>query len=303
VKKEHKRPDNLSFVEFCELFPDDEACRRKLFAIRWPEGFICPKCGETKHGYNEKRKIYQCNCCRYQASLTAGTVMEKTKLPIMIWFWAIFLMATDKRGSSATYLSVSLKIRYKSAWLLLQKLRSAMGNRDARYLLEGIIEFDDTYFGGPKSGGKRGRGTQKTKALVALSKDSIGRPRFLKIQVVPNLKGKTVGKFAAATIREKATIETDAYRSYRKPLSERYHHVWEVFDADSQSLAWLHTIVSNAKAFVQGTFHGLDSLHLQRYLDEFCWRFNRRHRTRSIFYDLLRTTISAPRASYAELKG
>jgi len=285
------------------MFPSEEACREKLFEVRWPKGFVCPRCGAKGYGYHEKKKVYQCKKCRHQASLTAGTVMEHTRLPIKIWFWAMFIMATDKRGSSATYLSTVLKIRYKSAWLLLQKLRSAMGNRDARYLLEGIVEFDDSYFGGPGTGGKRGRGTSKAKVLAALSKQEEGKPRFLKMRVVPNLKGPTVGKFARAAIAEGSTIETDAMRSYRKPLSEKYNHNWEIFDADKEMLVWLHTIISNAKSFVQGTFHGLDELHLQRYLDEFCWRFNRRHRTDRIFFDLLRSVAGAPKQTYADLKG
>lgn len=298
-----QRPKSLSLQEFCEMFPSEEACREKLFEVRWPEGFVCPRCGANVYGYHEKKKIYQCKKCRHQASLTAGTVMEHTRLPIKIWFWAMFIMATDKRGSSATYLSAALKIRYKSAWLLLQKLRSSMGNRDARYLLEGIVEFDDSYFGGPGKGGKRGRGTNKAKVLTALSKDEEGKPQFLKMRVVPNLKGLTVGKFARAAVAEGSTIETDAMRSYRKPLSEKYNHNWDVFDADKEMLVWLHTIISNAKSFVQGTFHGLDELHLQRYLDEFSWRFNRRNRTDCIFFDLLRSVAFAPKQTYAELKG
>jgi len=302
VKQKRK---SLSFEEFCEMFPTEESCRKRLFELRWSEGFVCPKCGSKEYGYHEKKKAYQCKdkYCRHQTSVTAGTVMEHTRLPIKTWFWAIFLMSTDKRGSSATYLSNTLKIRYKSAWLLLQKLRSAMGNRDARYLLAGIVEFDDTYFGGPKSGGKRGRGTSKTKVLVALSKDSKGKPKHLKMCVVPNLKGKTVGTFAKKTIAPNSVIETDAYHSYRKALSEKFNHSWQVFDTGSKVLAWLHTIVSNAKSFVQGTFHGLDELHLQRYLNEFCWRFNRRNRSDKIFFDLLRSVISAPKATYADLKG
>jgi len=273
--------------------------------MRWPDGFVCPKCGSKEYGYHAGKKVYQCKAkyCHHQASLTAGTVMEHTRLPIKTWFWAIFLMATDKRGSSATYLSVTLKVRYKSAWLLLQKLRSAMGNRDAKYLLDGIVEFDDTYFGGPQPGGKRGRGTSKTKVLVALSKDANGKPKHLKMCVVSDLKGKTVGAFAKAAIAKNSTVETDAYRSYRRALKENFNHDWQVFDAANGSLAWLHTIVSNAKSFVQGTFHGLDQIHLQRYLNEFCWRFNRRYRGDKIFFDLLRSVISAPKIPYAELKG
>jgi len=178
-----------------------------------------------------------------------------------------------------------------------------MGHRDARCLLEGIVEFDDSYFGGPGTGGKRGRGTSKAKVLAALSKDEEGKPQFLKMRVVPNLKGPTVGKFTRAAIAEGSTIETDAMRSYRKPLSEKFNHNWDVFDADKEMLVRLHTIISNAKSFVQGTFHGLDELHLQRYLDEFCWRFNRRHRMDCMSFDLLRSVANAPIHTCADLKG
>jgi hypothetical protein len=271
--------------------------------MRWPEGFVCPRCGCKEHCYLEKKRLYQCNHCAHQASVTAGTVMEHTRLPIKTWFWAIYLVANDKRGSSATYLGNVLNLRYKSAWLLLQKIRSAMGNRNANYLLEGIIEFDDTYFGGTKPGGKRGRGTLKTKVLVAVSKDKEGKPKYLRMQVVPNLRGKTIGAFAKAVIAETSTIETDALHSYRKPLSEKYNHNWEIFDVDKEMLVWLHTIVANAKSFVQGTFHGLDEIHLQRYLDEFCYRFDRRSRPSNIFFDLLRAVVFAPQVTYADLKG
>jgi hypothetical protein len=118
--------------------------------------------------------------------------MKHTRLPTKIWFWAMFIMATDKRGSSATYLSTALKTRYKSAWLLLQKLRSAMRNRDARYLLEGIVEFDDSYFGGPAKGGKRGRGTDKARGLAALSKKEGGASPRAKSVI-------TTGRFSMLT--------------------------------------------------------------------------------------------------------
>ena len=304
-KRVKQRPTSMSFEGFSEIFPTEESCRNKLFQMRWPEGFICPKCGSKEYGFHSGKNLYQCKSkyCRYQASVTAGTIMDHTRLPIRVWFMAMFLLATDKRGSSATYLSTVLKIRYKSAWLLLQKLRIAMGKRDAKYLLEGIVDFDDTYFGGTKKGGKRGRGTTKSKVLVALSKDAKGKPKHLKMRVVPNLKGKTVGAFAKEAIAKNSSVKTDAYRSYRKALAEKYNHEWQVFDADSKMLAWLHTIVSNAKSFVQGTFHGLDAIHLQRYLDEFCWRFNRRYRDDVIFFDLLRAVVSSPKSTYADLKG
>ena len=285
----------LGFVEFSEKYATEETCREALIKVRWPKGFVCPECGKKKYIVLRKRNRIQCNSCKHQTSPTVGTVMHKTKLPIRTWFWAIYLVAQDKRGISAMTLCKQLKVTYKTAWYLLHRIREAMGKRDEQYLLTGIVEFDDSYFGGPKDGGKRGRGTKRSKVLVALSKDEAGKPQHLKMKVVPNLKGKTIGSFAAANIAENSIIQSDAAPNYRAALAKKWLHQYEVFDADSQTLAWLHTIVSNVKAFIQGTAHGLDSKHLQRYLNEVCYRFNRRFFERSLFDHLLHAVaLSSP---------
>jgi len=293
----------MSFMEFAEKYATEEACREKVFAAKWPEGFVCPKCGGKKCCFITSRNAYQCNKCKHRTTPKVGTLMEDSPLPYKTWLWAIYLVATDKRGISGKELERQLHVTYHTAWYLLQRIRQAMGDRDEKYLLQGIVEFDDSYFGGPKGGGKRGRGTKKTKVLVALSKDEEGKPEFLKMRVVPNLKGITVGKFAAAIISEGSTIETDALRSYHKPLREKYNHDWEVFDADKETLAWLHTIVSNAKAFIQGTFHGIDEKYLQRYLDEFGYRFNRRFFQPTLFDRLLSAVTDSPPLGLVALKG
>jgi len=285
----------MSFMEFAEKFSTEEACRQRVFEARWPEGFVCPKCGGRKCCFVASRNAYQCNKCKHRTTPRVGTLMEDSHLPYKTWLWAIYLVATDKRGISAMELMRQLHVTYKTAWYLAHRIRRAMGNRDEKYLLDGIVEFDDSYFGGPKGGGKRGRGTKKTKVLQAVSKDEEGKPKFLKMRVVSNLKGPTIGKFAARAIAEGSTIETDALRSYHKPLSEKFNRNWDVFDADHEMLAWLHTIVSNAKAFIQGTFHGIDEKYLQCYLDEFSYRFNRRFMQPSLFDHLLSAvTDSSP---------
>lgn len=286
--------EKISFKMFRERFQTEDSCRDFLFRQKWPNGFVCPKCGghhfyEVRHG----RGVYQCAHCRHQTSLTANTAMHRTHLPLTTWFWAIFLMGTDKRGISAVNLSEKLDICYESAWCLLRRIRAVMAEKDADYMLSGIVEFDDTYFGATSEGGKRGRGTAKTSVLVALSKDEKGKPQFLKMQVVADLKSATIGDFAMGNIRPGATIRSDAFGSYRKPLGENYDHQFEVYRSDSEMLKWLHTIIGNAKAFVNGTFHGLAAGGLQRYLDEFCYRFNRRFFQPELFARLL-TAVAAP---------
>jgi len=293
--------ESISFKGFCNKFNTEDACREYLIQLRWPTGFVCPKCGETGGYYIEDRHVYQCKHCRYQASATAGTVMHHSRLPLKTWFWAIYLTSRDKRGYSAMQLSEELEIAYSSAWYLLHRIRSAMTSRDAEYLLCGIVEVDDTYFGGPKGGGKRGRGTEKTKVVVAISKDEKGRPQYVKMKVVSDLKGATIGDFVDSTIEKGSIIQSDAYSSYRKPMADGYTHQYEVFDTDNDMLHWLHQVIGNAKAAILGTFHGFDEKHLQAYLDAFCYRFNRRHFRGEIFARLLAAVSSSHILGYADL--
>ena len=173
----------ISFKEFRQRFQTEETCEAYLFEQRWPDGFICPECGGTGCYHLRGRREYVCKHCHRQSSVTAGTVLHRTHLPLTIWFWAIYLAAHDKRGISAVQLSSELEIAYSSAWYLLHRLRKAMGQRDQDYVLSGIVELDDTYFGAPKSTGKRGCGTEKTSALAAVSHSEQGHPKSFKIQV------------------------------------------------------------------------------------------------------------------------
>jgi len=291
----------MGFEDIQKRFDTEEACREYLIQLRWPEGFMCPMCGCREYYQISTRHKYECKNCRYQASVTAGTVMDRSHLSLRRWIWAIYLVSRDKRGYSAMQLSRVLSLPYNTAWFLLHRIRHAMAERDSNYMLTGIVELDDTYLGKPKKGGKRGRGTTKTKVVVAVSKDEDGKPKYAKMQVVPNLKGKTIGKFAKGYIKEGSVVQTDAYRSYRKPLTEKYLHEYQVFDAESDMLKWLHTIIGNAKAFVSGTFHGLGRKHLQSYLDEYCYRFNRRYLEGHIFSRLLLAVTHSSTLRFAEL--
>lgn len=277
----------LGFKKFCEKYPDEAACHMQLKEMRWPKGFVCPRCGCAECYDIPTRQKQQCKKCRYQVSVTSGTVMHRSHLPLTTWFWAIYLVASDKRGYSASQLARQLELPYATAWFLLHRVRDAMGQRDADYLLSGLVEIDDAYFGGPTSGGKRGRGTDKAKVMAAVSLNEKGKPQFLKMQVVPNLRGKTIGAFAQNNIIPHSAIQSDALPSYRKPLVEKYLHQFSVYNPQSGLLHWLHTLVGNAKVAVNGTFHGLAPKHLQRYLDEFCFRFNRRFFGGNLFFRLL----------------
>ena len=282
-EKAMAKQEAVNFWEFQERFNTEEACREYLFKLRWQNGFVCHRCGCEEYYLISTRNKYQCKSCKYQASVTAGTVMDRSHLSLKVWLWTIYLVACDKRGYSAMQISKELDLPYNTAWFLLHRIRHAMAQRDDNYMLAGLVELDDTYFGKPKKGSKRGRGTTKIKVVVALSKDDSGKPQFAKMQVVPNLKSKTIAGFIKNSIIEGSVVQSDAYRSYRKPLAEKYLHEYQVFDSDSDILHWLHIIIGNAKAYVLGTYHGLGFKHLQSYLDEFCYRFNRRFFQGEIF--------------------
>ncbi|MFC0274741.1 IS1595 family transposase [Metabacillus herbersteinensis] len=301
------RYQQMSLISFQKQFSTEEACHDHLFTLKWSSGYFCEKCGhdayfETK---TRKHKLYECKKCRYQSTVTVGTVMEKTRTALTKWFLAIYLIAHDKRGVSATRLSEELEVSYKTAWLMLHKIRQAMRKRDAEYSLAGIVELDDAFFGAPSEGGKRGRGTDKTKVLIGLSLNQKGHPLYLKMEIVPNIKAETLIGFAEKSIQPGSTISSDAYHSYRALDGFGYKHEYQVYNAKEtpDHLNWLHTVLSNAKAFVGGTFHGLDSKHLQSYLDEFCYRFNRRKFKGEWFSRLVTLCASTRTITYSELVG
>lgn len=259
---------------FMKLFSTKAECEEYLTTLRWGNGYVCPKCG-CHHGYRLSNGRYQCAECRHQTSVTAGTVLHKTHMPLTQWFLAFYFVSQDRRGISAVQLASMLSTKYKTAWYMLTRIRAAMGQRDASYQLSGVIEFDDAYFGGPTVGKKRGRGTEKAKVFVALSLDQRGNPLYLKMWVTPDVKKASVKKFAQRAFTEGSTVRSDGYQSYI-PALEGFVHEHEPYNPDSGVLHWIHIAISNAKSFILGTYHGLPKDNLQSYLDEFCFRFCRR---------------------------
>lgn len=280
----------LSFDRFIKRFPNEKACVEYLYSVKWPQGFECPVCG-CRHGYILKnRRQYQCARCRHQTSLTANTVMHRSHLPLTKWFWAIYLVACDKRGISALALAGKIEVCYETAWNMLRRIRAAMEMRDEHYVLQGIVEFDDSYFGAGKKGnipGKGGRARGNQAVFVAVSKDEKGNPAYLRMQLTPNVQSASVEAFARSRIAYASTVQTDGFNAYRTPLAKRYNHEWEVFNPDGEMLKWLHHMIGNAKTFINGTYHGTSTKHLQMYLSEFCYRFNRRKLGGTIFDRLL----------------
>ncbi len=281
---QHKK--ELSLREYMNRFSSEDACISYLIGKKWPNGFVCPKCGAKDAYYIKTRKKYQCKQCRCQTTVTAHTIMHRSHLPLVLWFMAFYFVACDKRGISAVALSGKLDVCYETAWYMLMRIRKAMDAREHQYILAGQLEMDDSYFGA-KVKGKEGRGAGNQSVMVAVSKKTDGTPGFLKMRITDDVKRSSVRQFLAENIAKGSVVETDGFRSYIQPLREGYTQVAEDFDPDSAHLLWIHMIIGNAKAFLNGTYHGTSTKHLQLYLSEFCYRFNRRFLHGNIFDHLV----------------
>lgn len=299
---------DMDLVTFQQRFATEEACRDRLFKLRWPEGFRCPRCDCDSAYLLEKRMLYQCTSCKHQTSLTAGTVMHKTRTPLVKWFWAIYLVSTDKRGLSALALSRKVGIGLKCAWTMLHKIRKAMEARDAAYQLAGLIQVDDAFFnGGINNGGdKRGRGTNKVPVIVmaAVKDDAI---TFAKMEVIDDVDSANIKSVLVEHIAPGQTIRSDGYPAYNIAKKASFSHDKQIIYPKNGTprhdvLKWVNILVSNAKAFILGTYHGVRKKHLQRYLDEFCYRFNRRFWPGQSFDRLLLACSRSETVTYAELR-
>jgi hypothetical protein len=287
----HDRP--LSRAQFEARFPDDAACAGHLARRRWPNGFVCPGCGGAK-GWALKTKAFtwECAACRRQTSVTAGTIMHASHLPLKVWFTAIHILTSHSNGVSALQLQAQLGLgSYKSGWLLLQKLRRAMVD-PGRGLLEGVVEIDETEIplrrkDDPPAGG-RGRSPQGkmfVAAAVELSPD--GHPRRIRLAPIADFSAATLRPFVAAVAAPGARVVTDGWSGYAG-LADHAHEPKVVGTmAAHVVLRWTHRVFSNLKRWGLGTFHGLRRQHLKRHLDEFVFRWNRRRHTAAAFDTLV----------------
>lgn len=268
----------LTLAEFEKRFSSDEACRNYLFQLRWPNGFECPRC-DNKKAWPISTVHYQCSKCNYQISVIAGTIFHGTHKPLIIWFRTIWWLTGQKNGASALGLERMLGIgSYPTAWAMLHKLRRAMVT-PGRNCLSGIIEADETYIGGKKPG-KRGRGAEG-KALVfigvEITKSCIGRIRLRRI---PDASAPSLEDAIKKNINLGNTIQTDGWSGYIHLDNLGYKHeiVRNEADIGDNLLPSCHIVASLLKRWLLGTHQGaVRHKHLDYYLDEFTFRFNRRN--------------------------
>jgi transposase-like protein len=293
--------NGISFFEFQERFQTEDDCFQYLHKLRWPYGFICPRCSHTEAYFMKRRKIFQCKNCRHQTSITVNTIFHRTHVPLRKWFWALFLVGTDKRGCSAKRLEKLIDVHYATAWLMIHKIRRAMKDRDSLYKLNNFIEMDDSYFGGPTSG-KRGRGAANKSTVVVAVERHGASAGYAAMAVVESMHSKHLKDFALRAIEEDQMIHTDDYPSYNV-LDLAFHHIGETVKPSEamKKLPWVHILIGNVKNFIRGTYHGVSHKHLQSYLSEFCYRFNRRFNESLITDKLLLACLNTSSITYAEL--
>lgn len=313
-----KRYTERSLLEFQKEFSTEDACVEHLKKIRWPNGFQCPKCGHNNAWFIRTRKIFDCKGCRAKISVTAGTIFNKTRTPLIKWYWLIYHMAMDKVGVSISEMQRILEIRdYKTAWLMAHKVRKAMSDRDAGYSLAGLVEMDDSFFG-PK-GSTTGRGSERKSTVlcaVSLYRDRKGeeRPGFAHMQVVDNAAADTIEDFlerlGCGVMTEEGqqllkAIRSDGWRSYGRAAKNKGLQHFKVILRDPKAagrlLPWVHRVISNVKAVIRGTHRGVSEKHLQSYLSEVCYRFNRRFWERELFDRLVKACVSTETITYPQL--
>ena len=293
--------------EFDEWFPSEEACADYLRRLRWPDGFRCPSCAGDK-AWSTTRGQWRCAKCQRQTSEIAGTIFEGTRKSLRMWFQAMWYVTSQKFGGSALGLQRVLGLgSYETAWTWLHKLRRAMV-RPGRDRLAGRIEVDETYVGGDEED-VRGRQTQK-KAIVAIAVEVLEPRGFgrVRLRQIPDVSAESLVPFVCAVVEPGSTVETDGWLSYNPLTKHGYEHVRTIISGSGNPahvlMPAVHRVASLLKRWLLGTHQGaVSAKHLDYYLDEFTFRFNRRtSRARGLlFYRLVEQAVRADPAPYERI--
>lgn len=284
-------------TDFERFFPDEGACLAYLERLRWPDGFVCPRCAAMGEPWRHVRGLRVCRTCRSQASVLSGTLFHKTRKPLRLWFLAVWEVTNQKYGANALGIQRALGLgSYTTAWIWLQKLRRAMV-RPGRDLLGGVVEVDESYVGGEEAG-VWGRETV-TKAIVAIAAEVDGRKiGRIRLRHVPDVSGPTLQGFVQEVVAPGSTVHTDGWPSYSGLGRLGFHHrvtnLSETIAPAHVAMPAVHRVASLLKRWILGILHGgIAREHLPYYLDEFTFRFNRRssHARGLLFYRLLEQAV------------
>lgn len=292
----------MTFIEFSQKFPDEASCIKFFRDKKEKDGLTCPKCGHNAHYWNEKKRAHDCKKCLYRVTLRSGTVMESSKLPFSYWLYTIYLMTMTKKSFSSKEIQRQLgHKRYEPVWMMVHKIRCVMGHRDSQYDLDGIVEVDDAFVKTYEidnetdttentGENKRGRGTTRHSKILVMAKadPQIGRPkkhkknsafRYVKMQVIADSSSETMNTVVQENTQAGSTMKTDGWRGFNKFKEIDRQHRKHIVPSNQASkvLPWVHTMISNLKRSLLGINHKIGDEYLQNYLNEFCYKVNRRY--------------------------
>jgi len=282
----------LSMSEFMQRYGTEAQAYRALYRARWPQGFRCPACaGRARSRFRRGGQVYyQCRACRQQTTLTSGTLLEATKLPLRTWLLALHLLTSTKTNMAALELKRHLGVGYKTAWRIKHKVMQAMAAREAPRRLSGFVQIDDAYLGGERNGGKPGRGSENNQAfLIAVETDAdLEHPRHAVIEPVATFDNASVRTWAARHLTADAEVCTDGLGCFRRLADAGHAHTVLVTGGgraacEVNGARWVNVLLGNLKRAISGSYHAIrQGKYARLYLAEAAYRFNRRFDLRAL---------------------
>ncbi len=292
----------LSEAGFDALYGTEEQCHAKLVALRWPNGFECPECGGHSHCVVKRggRRLFQCNACRKQTSVKAGTVFASSKLPLRLWFKAIYHLTQSKNGISSLELARRLGVTQTTAWIMKHKLAQVMLERNGEKLVTGVVQMDDAYAGGERPG-KRGRGAAgKTPFVAAVAVTADGKPDQILLRRVAGFRKASIGRLARKALAPDAHVISDGLACFNAVTEAGCAHAkiktgGGAKAAKKPAFKWVNTVLANMKSAIVGTYRAVRTKHVPRCLAEFEYRFNRRYRLEAMIERLAYVSLRTAR--------
>lgn len=288
----------LSLPKFLNSYGTEKQCEKVLYSMRWPQGLVCPNCGDSNHYELKTRKLYQCSTCKRQISLISGTIFEATKLQLTTWFLAIYLITQSKDGISSLNLARTLGVSANAALRMKHKLQHVMKLCDDSQALSKFVQIDDAYLGGKRKGGKRGRGAEgKTPFVAAIMTNDKGHPISMRFSVVAGFHKNDISNWAKKHLFPGTSVVSDGLNCFPavKDAGCSHHAIVKGGGATSMEhseFKWVDTMIGNVKNSIHGTYHAVSRRHVPRYLAEFCFRFNRRFELGKMIKQLAQAAVS-----------
>jgi len=305
----------LGLAEFMARYGTEDQCHAALVAMRWPDGFVCPKCSGRQYSFCRPKQLFQCSSCHRQTSVRAGTVFHKSRTPLTKWFLAMHLLTCSKNDIASLEMARQLDVKWDTAWLIKQKLMEVMLQRNSIYKLSGDVQVDDAYQGGEKAG-KPGRGAANKLPFVAAVATRDGRPIYAQLRCLTGFTIEAIKAYAQANIAAGSRVLSDGLGCFKGFADAGLQHVVKVTGGgrpQDVDFKWINTGLGNVQSAIKGTLRSCDARHTPRYLAAFEWRYNRRFELSKNLERLARvamtiapqprTTLAAVHSKPADLTG